>query len=138
GGLFAGTDEAGELSFAAFDGTAPSVQATVMPPDGSGYLPTPFTIPTVSGDATLVVHLLEPDTFVTGTIRDVNGDPVPGVTVTLGPSSDVTDAAGAYSLGVVPGRLTFVASLSAGGAALGLPEAWTLSGPLTVSGDRTF
>jgi hypothetical protein len=140
GGLFAGTDEAGELSFTAFDETAPRLgrQGTVGAPDGSGYLPTPFTIPTVAGPATIVVHMLQPDTFVTGTIRDANGDPVPGVTVTLGPSRDVTDAAGAYSLGVVPGRLSFFASLDAGGAALGLPEAWTLSGPLTVSGDRTF
>ena len=135
------TDAAGEVHALFFDGSRPirlQRHGSLTPPDGSGFLPSTFSVPAISGDTTLVVHAAEPSTHVTGVVRDANGDPVPGVPVSLGPASDVTDAAGAYSLGIEPGTYVFNASAPADSGALGLPDSWFLSGSLRVTADRSF
>lgn len=135
------TDAAGEIHALVFDASTPAGfrgVGSLTPPDGSGFLPSTFSVPAISGDTTIVVHAAEPSTHVTGVVRDANGDPVPGVALSLGPASDATDAAGAYSLGVEPGTYTFNASAPADSGALGLPDSWSLSGALRVTADRTF
>ncbi|HEV7773130.1 MAG TPA: carboxypeptidase-like regulatory domain-containing protein [Conexibacter sp.] len=135
------TDADGEVHGLVFDGSRPAGfrgTGSLTPPDGSGFLPSTFSVPAISGDTTLVVHAAEPSTHVTGVVRDANGDLVPGVPVSLGPASDVTDAGGAYSLGVEPGSYTFSASAPADSGALGLPDNWFLSGSLRATADRTF
>ena len=135
------TDAAGEVHVLEFDGSAPTGfnrSGSLTPPDGSGFLPSTFRVPAISGDTTVVVHAAEPSTHVTGVLRDADGDPVAGARLTLGPAGDVTDAAGAYSLGVEPGSYTLTGVMDEGGSALGLPDEWSFSGPLSVSGDRTL
>lgn len=135
------TDAAGETRALVFDTSRPAGfrgTGSLTPPDGSGFLPSTFSVGAISGDRTLVLHAAEPSTHVTGVVRDADGDPVEGVALTLGPASDVTDASGAYSLGVEPGSYTLAGGMSAGGNALGLPEEWSFSGSLGVMADRTL
>jgi hypothetical protein len=134
------TDAAGEYRTRVFDGTGPHLGARgrMTQPDDSDYLPTTFDVPILRSDTTVVVHAPQPSAHVTGTLRDGDGDPVPGVPLTLGPARDVTAADGTYSLGVNPGSYTFGATAPEDSGALGLPDSWFLSGSLRVTGDRTF
>lgn len=135
------TDAAGEVHAPVFDGSSAAGfngTGSLTPPDGGGFLPSTFGMPAISGETTLVLHAAEPSTHVTGVVRDADGNPVPGVALTLGPAGAVTDAAGAYSLGVEPGTYGFHGSMSEGGTALGLPDSWYLNGTLSVTADRTF
>jgi hypothetical protein len=50
------TDGDGELRVAVFDGSRPSGDVTIAPPDGSSYAQETLALPTVNGDTTFVVH----------------------------------------------------------------------------------
>jgi hypothetical protein len=139
--LDAVTDAAGEIHALEFDGSGGGRFGNVgdlTPPDGGAFLPSTFGFPAITGDATLVVHAVEASEHVTGVLRDAAGDPVAGAKLTLGAASDVTGADGSYTLGVPLGNFTLSGRMDDGGGALGLPDQWSFSGSLRVTGDRTL
>jgi iron complex outermembrane receptor protein len=48
---------------------------------------------------------------IRGTVLDSNGDPLPGVQVTIGTQTEITDEDGAFTIEALPGSYTMVAAL---------------------------
>jgi alpha-tubulin suppressor-like RCC1 family protein len=127
-GLNSGTGPDGRVSFTVFKGGLPltNQETAITPPASSGYGYTPFEVPRVEQDTTVVVHPV-PLVHLTGTMRDAAGNPVPNVTLLLStgeapPASTTTATDGSYSLAAVAGNYDFYAY--SGGPRPGLPNSW--------------
>jgi alpha-tubulin suppressor-like RCC1 family protein len=139
--LSSGTGPDGRVSFAVFKGGAPlsNQETAIFPPAGSGYGYTPFKVPRVEQDTTVVVRPIQL-VHLTGTMRDAAGNPVPNVNLSIstgeGPVTSATTAAdGSYSLAAAPGVYTLTAN--AGVPTPGMPKVWFLgSDKFTLDSDQ--
>ncbi len=131
-GLSSSTGSDGRASFIVFKGGTPlsNQETAVNPPAGSGYGHTPFKVPQVDQDTTVVVQAL-PVVNLTGTLRDASGNPVPGVTLLLSTGftpalSTQTAADGSYAFAAVPGSYELYAYSGKPVSGSDLPNSWFL------------
>jgi hypothetical protein len=117
------TDAGGEVSTPTFGGAPQNSSHEVRPPDGSGYGTTTYASPTVAEDTTIVVHPPR-QVRVSGVVRDADGSPVPGASVSMPGGGGTTGADGSYSITATPGtgrRLTIVGGPTLPGSIVSSP-----------------
>jgi hypothetical protein len=115
-GLSGVTDVHGDVTFAVFPGSQPA-SGLVTPPSTSSYGQTPFTIPTITTDTTVVVNSLILMTTFSGVLRASSGVPVPNALVMLSDdhgsqSFGQTATDGSFSLTATPQGFPFSLSIS--------------------------
>ncbi|MDI6912105.1 carboxypeptidase regulatory-like domain-containing protein, partial [Nocardioides sp.] len=114
-------------------GSAAAVTANALAPPTGGVADTPFTIPTITGDASVDVTMVQAVT-VSGVVRDGQGSPMPGVNLSAGTKGLTTDSQGRYSMALAPGSYTLTLSYSGSATYAN----FYLTAALTVTTDRTL
>jgi hypothetical protein len=126
------TNGSGEATFRVFTSTAGHGIVRAGPDNPQ----TPFDIPEISGDRTVVVHVTPPPTrTLHGVVRSAGGAPVNGVQVSVGSGSARTGPNGSYTIGGIAPD-SYAVFLSGSGPS-GYPQTWQLrSAPVAIESDR--